>query len=70
MKKKKEATFNLDELPEGKLKFVGKGIYALKNGTVVDIYKRHWSVDPKRTLVEIVGFSVLLGVLIGALLWY
>ena len=70
MKKKKEVTFNLDELPEGKLKFVGKGLYARKIGATIEIYKRYWSVNPKRTLVEIVGFSVLLGIFIGALLWY
>jgi len=70
MKKKREVTFNLKELPEGKLKFVGKGIYALKTGTVVDIYRRHWNINPKQTLAMIVGISILLGIVIGALLWY
>ena len=45
MEKRKEVTFNLKELPEGKLKFVGKGTYLLKNGTVVDIYRRHWNIN-------------------------
>ena len=68
MEKKREVSFNLKELPEGKLRFVGKGIYVLKNGTVVDIYRRHWNVNPKKTLAMIVGVSILLGILIGALL--
>jgi len=70
MEKKREVTFNLNELPEGELKFVGKGIYVLKNGTVVDLYRRRWNVKPKQTLAMIVGMSVLLGIVIGALLWY
>lgn len=70
MEKKREVTFNLNELPEGELKFVGKGIYALKNGTVVDLYRRRWNIKPKQTIAMIVGMSVLLGLIIGALLWY
>ncbi|GAH64840.1 unnamed protein product, partial [marine sediment metagenome] len=46
----------------------GKGIYVLKNGTIIDVYRRHWNVNPKKTLAMIIGMSILLGILIGALL--
>lgn len=69
MKKKKEVTIKLDEMTE-ELKFVGKGLYARKTGATIEIYKRHWSVNPKQTLAMIVFFSVLLGIGIGGLLWY
>ena len=70
MKKKREVSFNLSDLKEGELKFVGKGIYAMKLGTFVDIYRRHWNVNPKQTLAMIVSISILLGIVIGAILWY
>lgn len=64
MKKKKEVVILLDKLSE-ELKYVGKGLYAQKIGSVVNIYKRQHSVNPERTLAMIVFFSVMLGIFIG-----
>lgn len=67
MKKKKEVIILLDKLSE-KPKYVGKGLYAQKIGSVVNIYKRQHYVNTKQTLAMIVFFSVLLGIFIGVLL--
>lgn len=64
MKKKKEVVILLDKLSE-ELRYVGKGLYAQKIGSVVNIYKRQHYVNPKQTLVMLVFFSVLLGIFIG-----
>lgn len=68
MEKRKVVTIKPDELTND-LKFVGRGYFARKTGDAIEIYKRYWSINPKRTLVGIMGFSVLLGVFIGALVW-
>jgi len=67
MEKKKEITIKLDELTE-KLKFVGKGLYARKSGVNVELFKRKYKVDPRKTMVSIIIVSVLIGIFIGRLL--
>lgn len=74
MKKIKEVEFYPDRLVYGRLTFIGKGIYVKKldsvaKGTIIEVHKRHFSVNPKKTLAEVVFFSVLLGIFIGTLLW-
>lgn len=73
MKKIKEAEFFPNRLLHGRLTSIGKGFYVRRlesaaKGTIIEVYRRHFNVNPKRTLAEIVFFSVLLGIFIGVLL--
>lgn len=74
MKKEKIAEVDINHLQHGHLTSIGKGLYVRRldtalRGTIIEVYKRHFNVNPKKTLAEIVFFSVLLGIFIGALLW-
>ena len=68
LEKKKEITIKLNELTE-ELKFVGKGLYARKSQGNVELFKRKYKVDSRKTMVSIIAVSILLGIGIGAILW-
>lgn len=69
MKKRKEAEFDLKSITS-ELRFIGKGMFARRAGDIIEIYKRQFNTNPKRTLVQIIVVSVILGLLLGAILWY
>jgi hypothetical protein len=67
LEKKKEIIIKLDELTE-ELKFVGKGLYARKSRGNVELFKRKYKVDPRKTMVSIIAVSIIIGIFIGRLL--
>jgi len=74
VKKIKEVEFYPNRLVLARLTSIGKGLHVKRlesasKGTIIEVYKRHFNVNPKKTLAGIVFFSVLLGIFIGALLW-
>lgn len=69
MRKRKVAEFDLKNITD-ELKFIGNGLFARRTGDYFEIHKRQFSTNPKRTLVQIVIVTFILGILTGAILWY